>query len=93
MKFYEFNKMQILSTMGYSWPVRKIASAMSITLCIDDTDRDRGVTTEFRTILKSTKMELSLDHAVSERGLTSSELYTVSPITMSHFGFDFIFGF
>ena len=77
--------------MGYSWPVRKIASAMSITLHIDDTDRERGLLTEFRTILKSTRMELSLDHAVTERGLTSSEQYTVSPITMSHFsGVDMI---
>ena len=65
----------ILKRMGYSWPVRKIAGAMGLHLIIDGSDRP-GITTEFQTILKSTKMDLSFDHEVHDTGLTNSEKYT-----------------
>merc|ERR1711937_120701 len=76
------NMDKILQKMGYSWPVRKIAGAMSVTLVITDENTD-GIITEFKTVLKSTKMELSFDHEVYDTGLTSSEKYTIGPITIA----------
>merc|ERR1712131_529285 len=76
------NMDKILQKMGYSWPVRKIAGLMSVTLVITDEGSD-GIITEFKATLKSTKMELSFDHEVHDTGLTSSEKYTVGPITIT----------
>ena len=56
----------ILQKMGYSWPVRKIAGAMGLHLIINGSDRP-GITTEFQTILKSTKMDLSFDHGENNK--------------------------
>ena len=89
--------------MGYSWPVRKVAGAMTVTLVVDD-EGIEGIRKmvdylktslvcwnvkkqlknrlEFKTVLKTSKMELSFDHEVHETGLTSSEKLTVSPITL-----------
>ena len=74
-------KFQILKKMGYSWPVRKIAEAMTVTLVVDDSETE-GIEMEFQTILKSTKMDLSFDHETYDTGLTSSEKYTISKITI-----------
>ena len=67
--------------MGYSWPVRKVAGAMTVTLVVDD-EGIEGICLEFKTVLKTSKMELSFDHEVHETGLTSSEKLTISPITL-----------
>ena len=72
---------KILQKMGYSWPVRKVAGAMTVTLVVDD-EGIEGIRLEFKTVLKTSKMELSFDHEVHETGLTSSEKLTVSPITL-----------
>merc|ERR1711970_811308 len=74
---------KILEKMGFSWPVRKLAGVMSVTLVIDDDGID-GIRTEFKTVLKTSKTELSFDHEVYETGLTSNEKLTISPITLDN---------
>merc|ERR1712062_153126 len=74
---------EFLKGMGYSWPVRKIAGSMSVTLIIDGSQGE-GIKTEFKTVLKTTTNELSFTDEVVDYGLTSSEKFTISPIRIEN---------
>merc|ERR1719427_214376 len=76
------NNDEIMKRMGYKWPVRKIAQAMSMTLVMES--RPDGLFVSFQTILKNSDQTLSFENPVQMFGLTSSEKITIRPIKIEN---------
>ena len=61
-------KIKIMKRMGYKWPVRKIANAMSMSLVMEH--RPDGMFVSFQTILKNSDQTLSFEKSILLFGLT-----------------------
>ena len=57
-----------MKRMGYKWPVRKIANAMSMSLLMEN--RTDGMFVSFQTILKNSDQTLSFEKSIQIFGLT-----------------------
>ena len=57
-----------MKRMGYKWPVRKIANAMSMSLVMEN--RTDGMFVSFQTILKNSDQTLSFEKSIQIFGLT-----------------------
>merc|ERR1712131_211638 len=62
------NQDEIMKRMGYKWPVRKIANAMSMSLVMEN--RTDGMFVSFQTILKNSDQTLSFEKSIQLFGLT-----------------------
>ena len=60
--------------MGYKWPVRKIANAMSMSLVMEN--RSDGIFVSFQTILKNSDQILSFEKSIQIFGLTRIDVIT-----------------
>merc|ERR1712131_6789 len=76
------NQDEIMKRMGYKWPVRKIANAMSMSLVMEN--RTDGMFVSFQTILKNSDQTLSFEKSIQIFGLTSSEKITIKPIKIEN---------
>ena len=66
---------EIMKRMGYKWPVRKIANAMSMSLVMEH--RPEGMFVSFQTILKNSDQTLSFEKSIELFGLTRIDVRNV----------------
>ena len=64
-----------MKRMGYKWPVRKIANAMSMSLVMEH--RPEGMFVSFQTILKNSDQTLSFEKSIQLFGLTRIDVTNV----------------